>query len=153
MVLLTHYCNLSWSDPTINSFSVIIILVLLYETFLSSVASALLTYMPYPYLPSVASHDISRFGKSLLVFLWRILFNSSLYGGGGMCPPSRQFFRYSSKTFGARLLKLCDFYCYCTHHLVYFLVTRDLSCCHGNPIFNTFLAKKWPKSKSKFSRL
>ena len=52
-------------------------------------------------------------------------------------------FCYSSKTIGVRLLKVCDFYCQpITHHLVCFLVTRDLSCCHGNPIFNTCLTKK-----------
>ena len=27
------------------------------------------------------------------------------------------------------------------HHLVYFLVSRDLSCCHGNPVSNTCLVK------------
>ena len=30
---------------------------------------------------------------------------------------------------------------------------RDLSCCHGNTIFNTCLAKNWPKLESKFSHL
>ena len=62
-------------------------------------------------------------------------------GGGGKFAP-RQCFCYSSKTVGTRLLKLCDFYCKpITHHLVNLLVTRDLSCSHGNPIFNTRLAK------------
>ena len=42
----------------------------------------------------------------------RAKFNPSLYGEGGqICPPPRQVFCYSSKTVGARLLKLCDFYC------------------------------------------
>ena len=46
------------------------------------------------------------------------------------------------KTVGARLLKPCNFYCQpITHHLVCFLVTRDLSCCYGNPISNTCLPK------------
>ena len=69
-------------------------------------------------------------------------------GGGG------QAVFYSSKTVDARLLKLRFFYCYpITHHLVCFLVTRDLSCCHGNLILNRCLAKKRPKSESYFSRL
>ena len=64
-------------------------------------------------------------------------------GGGEGDLPQRQLFCYSSKTVGARLLKLCDLYFkVIAHHLVYFLVTRDLSFCHSNPIFNTCLAKK-----------
>ena len=56
---------------------------------------------------------------------------------GGKFPPPRQFFCCSTKTVGARLLKLCEFYCLpITHHLVYFLVTRDLSYCYGNLILN-----------------
>ena len=62
-------------------------------------------------------------------------------GGEANLPPGS--FCYRSKMIGARLLKLCGFYCWpITHHLVYFLVTRDISCCHGNPILNTFLVKK-----------
>ena len=54
----------------------------------------------------------------------------------------RQFFSYCSKTVGARLLKLCDFYCWLiAHHFVYCTVIRDLSCCLGNPISNMCLAK------------
>ena len=39
-----------------------------------------------------------------------------------------------------------------THHLVYILVTRDLSCCYSNPILNRCLAKTRPKSESNLSR-
>ena len=38
-------------------------------------------------------------------------FNPNLYRGGGANLPPRQFFCRSSKTVGARLLKLSDFYC------------------------------------------
>ena len=39
-------------------------------------------------------------------------FNPNLYGEGGkFAPPPKAVFCYSSKTVGARLLKLCDFYC------------------------------------------
>ena len=75
-------------------------------------------------------------------------------GGGANLSPPRQFFCYSSKPVGARLLKLCGFYCQpIAHNLVYFLVTWDLSCCHGNLILNRRLAKKRPKSESNFSCL
>ena len=77
---------------------------------------------------------------NLMYDIKKLYFNPNLYGGG-ICP--KAVFCYSSKTVGARLLKLCDFYCLpITNHLVYFLVTRDLSCCHGNPVFNRGLAKK-----------
>ena len=80
------------------------------------------------------------------------LVNPNLYWGGGGLPEA--VFCYSSKTVGARLLKLCGFYCYpITRHLVSFLVARDLSCCHGNLNPNRCLAKKRPKSESNFSRL
>ena len=39
----------------------------------------------------------------------RTLFNPNLYGGGKFAPQA--VFCYSSKTVGARLLKLCGFYC------------------------------------------
>ena len=38
-------------------------------------------------------------------------FNPNLYGGGGANLPPQAVFCYSSKTVGARLLKLCGFYC------------------------------------------
>ena len=48
--------------------------------------------------------------NSTLIFTPKkiILFNLSLYWGGGT--PQGSFF-HISKTVGARLLKLCDFYC------------------------------------------
>ena len=63
-------------------------------------------------------------------------------GGEGKFAP-QAVFCYSS-TF---LLQLSFF----AHHLVYFLVTRDLTCCHGNPILNRCLAKNRPKSESNFN--
>ena len=69
--------------------------------------------------------------------------NLNYIGGGGVKFAPQEVFCCSSKTVGPRLLKLCGYYCYpITHHLVYFLVTRDLSYCHGNPILNRCLAKK-----------
>ena len=78
------------------------------------------------------------------------IFNSNLYGGGGggkyATPGS--FFCYSSKTVGARLLKLCIlYYQNIIHDLVYFLVTRDVTVA----MVTLFLTGVWLKKDQNWS--
>ena len=83
------------------------------------------------------------FISSISLLLELAGFNPSLCGPqAGFC--------HSSKTVAETLWLLLLAY-YTSFGVL--LVTKDLSCCQGNPIFNTCLAKKWPKSESKFSRL
>ena len=50
-------------------------------------------------------------GRAIGIKLGKLVeVNPNLYGGGANLPP-REFFCYSSETVGARLLKLCGFYC------------------------------------------
>ena len=65
-------------------------------------------------------------------------------GGGGKFVP-RQFFATAQKRLGLDCWNFVAFIVSLLHkYLVYFLVTWDLTCCHGNLILNMRLAKKRP---------